>query len=190
MADATFTEQSAFADMKTMLSQDLAVSAHDGLTLASLAAAKGKREALAAAIEAKYGLTLPTTPKRVEGEGIAFLWAGPDQWLAVAERNDGRDLERELRPLLAGLAAVTDQSDARAVVRVAGPKAREVLATGVPIDLHPRSFAPGSVAITHASHIGVILWQLDNAPTYELAVFRSFAHSLADWLEAAAGALK
>jgi sarcosine oxidase subunit gamma len=176
-------ERSAFTDVKEMATPDLAISVNDGLTLASLAAAKGKREALAAAIEAKYGLALPSTPARVAGDGIAFLWSGPDQWIAMAERTDGRDLEVELKPLVAGFAAVTDQTDARAILRIAGPRSREVLAKGVPIDLHPRAFAPGSVAITHASHIGVILWQLDAVPTYELAVFRSFAQSLADWLD-------
>lgn len=183
MASQPLAERSAFADLKTVAAPDLTVSARDDLTLASLAAGHGKRDALVAAIQEKYGVTLPSTPERVEGDGIAFLWAGPDQWIAAAERNGGRDLERELKPLVAGLAAVTDQTDARAVLRISGPRARDVLAKGVPIDLHPRVFGPGSVAITHASHIGVILWQLDAAPTYELAVFRSFARSLADWVE-------
>lgn len=190
MANATLAEHSAFADIKSTLVQDLTISARDNLTLASLAAAKGKREALAAVIAEKYGVTLPSTPKRVEGNSIAIVWTGPDQWLAVAERDAGRDLERELKPLVAGLAAVTDQTDARAVLRISGPRGRDVLATGVPIDLHPRVFAPGSAAITHASHIGVILWQLDAVPTYELAVFRSFAHSLAEWLEAAVAGMR
>lgn len=183
MASQPLAERSAFTHVKEMATPDLSISVRDDLTLASLAAAKGKREALVAAIQEKYGVSLPSTPERVEGNGIAFLWSGPDQWIAAAERTGGRDLERELKPVLAGLAAVTDQTDARAILRISGPRAREVLAKGVPLDLHPRVFAPGSVAITHASHIGVILWQLDAAPTYELAVFRSFAQSLADWVE-------
>lgn len=183
MASQGLAERSAFTHVKQMATPELSISPNDGMTLASLAAAKGKREALAAAIQEKYGVMLPSTPQRVEGNGIAILWAGPDQWLVMAERTNGRDLEVELKPVVAGLAAVTDQTDARAILRISGPRAREVLAKGVPIDLHPRVFAPGSVAITHASHIGVILWQLDAAPTYELAVFRSFAQSLADWVE-------
>lgn len=183
MASQTLAERSAFADTKTKVLADLTISVRDDLTLASLAAGKGKRDALVAAIQEKYGVTLPSTPERVDGNGIAFLWAGPDQWIAQAERSGGRDLEVELKPVVTGLGAVTDQSDARAVLRISGPRARDVLAKGVPIDLHPRVFAPGSVAITHASHIGVIMWQLDAAPTYEFAVFRSFAQSLAEWLE-------
>lgn len=184
MASQGLTERSAFTHVNEIATPELTVVARDDLTLASLATAKGKRDALVSAIEETYGVTLPATPERVEGDGIAFLWSGPDQWIAAATRDNGRDLERELKPVVAGLAAVTDQSDARAVLRISGPRAREVLAKGVPIDLHPRVFAPGSVAITHASHIGVILWQLDAAPTYELAVFRSFAQSLAEWVDA------
>lgn len=187
MASPILAERSAFADIKSAVSQELTIAARDGLTLASICAAKGKREALAAAVRDRYGLELPSAPARVEGNGIAILWSGPDQWLAVAERTNGRDLERELKPLLAGLAAVTDQTDARSILRISGPRARAVLVKGVPIDLHPRVFAPGSVAITHARHIGIMLWQLDGVPTYEIAVFRSFAQSLADWLAASAG---
>jgi heterotetrameric sarcosine oxidase gamma subunit len=183
VASQPLVERSAFADTTTKDFAGVTVSVRDDLTLASLAAAKDKREALVAAIKEKYGVTLPSTPVCVEGNGIAFLWSGPDQWLAVAERTGCRDLEVELRPIVAGLAAVTDQSDARAILRISGPRAREVLAKGVPLDLHPRVFGPGSVAITHASHIGVILWQSDAAPSYELAVFRSFAQSLAEWVE-------
>jgi sarcosine oxidase subunit gamma len=155
--------------------------------MASFAAAKGKKDELQNAIRAAYGVELPSGAGRVEGNGIAFVWAGPDHWLAVAERGVSRDLEAELKSRLAGIASVVDQSDGRIVVRISGPHARDVLAKGVPIDLHPRAFSPGSVVITHASHIGVILWQTDDAPTYEAALFRSYADSFTHWLfEAAA----
>lgn len=161
---------------------DLAVSARETLTMASFAAIRGKEEALREAIRAGYGAELPYHAARVAGVGITFVWAGPNQWLAVAERENGRDLEAELKEQLAGIASVVDQSDGRVVVRISGPRARDVLAKGVPIDLHPRAFKPGDVAITHASHIGIILWQTDDAPTYEAALFRSYADSFAHWL--------
>jgi len=53
--------------------------------------------------------------------------------------------------------------------------------------LHARSFAPGDVASTIASHVGATLWRLedaDAAPVFEIAVFRSLAgsfwHTLTD----------
>jgi heterotetrameric sarcosine oxidase gamma subunit len=180
------TARSAFSDVSDVISSLLMISVRENLTAASLCAAKGKCAALVAAVKDAYGVELPATPARVEGKDVAFVWTGPEQWFAVAERGNGRDLERELKPVLAGLSSVVDQSDARAVIRISGPRASDVLAKGIPIDLHPRAFRPGMVAITHANHIGVILWQLDGAPSYELAIFRSFAESFGQWLEQSA----
>ncbi|MGE0025123.1 MAG: sarcosine oxidase subunit gamma [Hyphomicrobium sp.] len=182
MAEPTLQASSAFMSWHPPRTPDLAVSARETLTMASFAPARGKKDAVHAAIQAAYGASLPHGPARVEGKSIAFMWAGPDLWLAVAERGGDRDLAAELEGVLAGIASVVDQSDGRVVVRISGARARDVLAKGVPIDLHPRAFKPGGVAITHASHIGIILWQVDDAPTYECAMFRSYADSFAHWL--------
>lgn len=183
MADQALVAQSAFAGWAPRNTTAVAFGVRDDLTIASLAAAKGQTEALSAAIRTAYGIELPTTPERVASKDIAFIWSGPDQWIAIADRHNNRDLESELKPLLTGLAAVVDHSDGRAVVRVSGPRARDVLAKGIPIDLHSRVFKSNSVAITHAGHIGVTLWQIDDNPTYELALARSFADSFTHWLD-------
>lgn len=183
MAEQVLAARSAFSSGLNTTSRLVSIETRDHLTLANLSAARGKRDSLQSAVKQAYNIELPAPGTSVEGKNLALVWSGPGQWLAVAERGAGRDLEHELKPILAGLASVTDQSDARAVIRVSGPRARNVLAKGVPVDLHPRAFRPGAVAITHASHIGVILWQLDAAPTYEFAMFRSYAQSFADWLE-------
>lgn len=187
MANYTLKASSAFLDWTEIKGTGITASRRDELTIASVAAARGKFSLLNAAVQGAYGVALPETPQRVAlGEGIQAVWAGPEQWLLVADRGTNRDLSAELAPKLRGLAAVTDQSDARAVVRVSGPRARDVLAKGLPIDLHPRAFPADGAAITHASHIGVILWQVDETPTYDLAMFRSFADSFASWLRHAA----
>jgi methylglutamate dehydrogenase subunit D len=183
VAKPALAAQSAFAALKTVKSADLTIEARDDLSMVSIAAAKGKVDDVRAALREKYGVELPAVPERIAGKDVAFVWSGPDQWMAMAERGaSDRDLETELKPLLANIAAVVDQSDGRAVVRISGPRARDVLAKGVPIDLHPRAFKSNGVAITHASHIGIILWQLDAVPTYEIAMFRSFADSFTSWL--------
>jgi heterotetrameric sarcosine oxidase gamma subunit len=182
VADQGLLATSAFLDWKPVKTPGFSAEARETLTMASFAAARGKKDALADAIQAAYGVRLPAGSGRIEGNGIAFVWAGPDQWLAIAERKDGRDLEVELKKTLGPIASVVDQSDGRVVVRIAGPDARAVLAKGIPVDLDARAFKPGDVAITHASHIGVILWQLDDRPTYEVALFRSYVDSFAHWL--------
>lgn len=160
------------------------VRPRDDLALARVVVRKGRTDDLAVAMRSRYGLDLPTTPKRVEQGGLAFIWSGPAQWLAVAE--DGRDLARELVDAIGAFAAVSDQSDGLAVLRVSGPRARDALIKGVGLDLHPRAFGPGDAAVTVISHIGPQLWQLDDRPTYEIAIYRSFAGSLWRWLEASA----
>jgi methylglutamate dehydrogenase subunit D len=72
------------------------------------------------------------------------------------------------------------------VLRLTGPQARAVLAKGLPIDLHPRAFAPGSAATSTISLMGVQIWQVDDAPTYDLAFFRSVSASFWHWLTASA----
>jgi sarcosine oxidase subunit gamma len=90
------------------------------------------------------------------------------------------------RGRLDGLASLSDQSDARAVLRLSGPKLRETLAKGCAVDLHARAFRPGDTAITAIAHIGVQLWQVDEGPTFDILVARSMAGSFWRWFSASA----
>jgi heterotetrameric sarcosine oxidase gamma subunit len=158
------------------------ISEQAGLVLASVIARKGKTPDLITRIKERFAVELPMTPRRVAGSTIHFIWAGPGRWLAAAPNQSPVTFESDLRDTLAGLASVTSQSDGRAIVRVSGPKAREALAKGVPLDLDPRVFGPCDSALTVVSHINVHLWQIDATPTYDFAVFRSFAGSFCEWL--------
>jgi sarcosine oxidase subunit gamma len=75
-----------------------------------------------------------------------------------------------------------DQSDARAVIEISGSKAREALAKGISIDLHPQAFGVGDSASTLAVQLWITLWQTELAPTYRIAVFRAFGSSVLEWL--------
>jgi sarcosine oxidase subunit gamma len=114
------------------------------------------------------------------------MGTAPGQWLAVSDTLANGALAEDLAATLAGLASITDQSDGRAAVRISGPRARDVLAKGLPIDLHPKAFRPGDAATTVASLIGVQLWQVDDGPTYDVAMFRGYAGSFWHWLTASA----
>jgi sarcosine oxidase subunit gamma len=155
-----------------------------GLLLASVIACRGKAELASEAAERAFGTPLPMRPRIATGRGIAFAWSGPGQWLAIVDSAAaaGVGIEALLEPHFVGLAAVCEQSDGRLVVEISGAHARDVLAKGIPVDLHPRVFAPGDVALSTASLIAVQLWQLDDAPTYRLAVARSTARSFRHWL--------
>jgi heterotetrameric sarcosine oxidase gamma subunit len=163
------------------------VASCDDLALATVIARKGQLAPLAQKVRILYDIALPTGPKRVTAGAIAVIGMGPGQWLAVEQASrDPQAFAAKLKNDLAGLASIADQSDARAVVRLSGPAARQVLAKGLPVDLHPSVFGPGDAALSQIALIGAHVWQLDETPTYEIAVFRSLAGSFADWLIASA----
>lgn len=162
------------------------IEERQGLGIATVAARKGQVAALKAAVAAAYGVDLPDSSLVVRGSKVDFIGYGPGQWLAVSESLAGEALARDLAQRLKGLASVSDQHGGRTVLRVSGPRARDVLAKGFPIDLHPRVFGPGSAATTAIALMGVQLWQVDDKPSYELAVFRSVSASFWRWLAASA----
>lgn len=186
MSNPAVTARSAFAGAKAPSGSPVTLDVIDGLMIAHISALKGQKAALQAKMREAYGLELPMTPTVTEGRSLSALWAGPGQWLVIAPAEGRSDLEQELAKGLAGHAAVTDQTDSRAIIRVSGPKAASVLATGLPIDLHPRAFGPNSVAITHAAHIGVVVWRGAAEQSFHVACSRSFAGSFWDWLSDAA----
>lgn len=153
----------------------------EGFAAATLAARKGGTHALVARLAAA-GLPLVDAPNAVFHEGLTVLGTGPGRWLAFAENTTGPALLARLRALAGDDVALTDQSDANLMFELTGPAVREALAKGVALDLDPRAFAPGDVATTVVAHVGVTLWQCDAAPTYRLAVARSFAPALLRWL--------
>ena len=162
------------------------ITAGIGYALATVTVRRQRTDLLVARAREAFGLAPPLTPRRIAAGTTAFAWAGPGHWLAMAEGTDGPAFEARLRAVLADSASVSDQSDGRVVFRVGGPRARDTLAKGLPIDLHRRAFAPGDTAVTVVSHMATHIWQVDAAPTYELAVSRSFAASFSRWLLAAA----
>jgi len=128
---------------------------------------------------------LPATPSTVvDGKDAAAIWFGPQEWLVTSTTRDGEALEAQLREAIAehGGTAV-DVSAQRTIVRLRGDHARDVLAKGCSLDLHPKVFGPGAAAQTMLGLAAVVLIPLDdNATDYRIIVRSSFAGYLADWL--------
>jgi heterotetrameric sarcosine oxidase gamma subunit len=162
------------------------VAERPNLTIAHIGAHRGKEAEMAEAVRAASGIELPQTPRRAAAGGLAFIGYAPQQWLAIGEGDKGRALLARISEGLAGLAAFVDQSDAKAMLRLSGPRVRDMLAKGCALDLHPRAFQPQDAATTQLALIPCQLWQLDEAPTFELAVPLSYARSLWSWLTASA----
>ncbi len=128
---------------------------------------------------------LPATPSTVvDGTDAAVVWFGPQEWLVTSTTRDGETLEAQLREAIAehGGTAV-DVSAQRTIVRLRGGHARDVLAKGCSLDLHPKVFGPAAAAQTMLGLAAVVLIPLDdNATDYRIIVRSSFAGYLADWL--------
>jgi methylglutamate dehydrogenase subunit D len=150
-----------------------------GLGMVSVAVRRGAAAALARVLREHAGLALPEQGCWVGGDALALLWSAPGQFLAVGNAEATQRLTGALHPQ----ALAIDLSGGRVVIRVSGGSAREVLARCMPLDLHPRVMRPGRVASTVAAHIGVQLWQVDAAPTYDIAGPVSSAGSLRRALE-------
>jgi len=78
-----------------------------------------------------------------------------------------------------------DLSEGRTVMRLAGPRARDVLAKGCGLNLHPSVFAAGRCTQTSVTHIGCVLHHVD-ATTWDFYVPRSYARHFWEWLTDAA----
>jgi sarcosine oxidase subunit gamma len=126
-------------------------------------------------------LGLPLEANRVQaGDGRSALWLGPDEWLVVGDGPLALDVP-------AGAGAVVDLSANRVVLELRGADARDVLAAGCALDLHPRAFGPGRCAQTLLARANVILEQTA-ADAFRVYVRPSFAGYLRDWLDDATGA--
>jgi sarcosine oxidase subunit gamma len=141
--------------------------------------------AAADAVGLALGLQLPLEPNTVVRAGeLTALWLGPDEWLVVGPPGSQQDLQSRIR----GAAgeepvSVTDVSAQRTTLLVAGPAARDLLAHGCPLDLHPRTFEPGRCAQTTLARAQVVLVAREEPRAgFWVLVRSSFAGYLTDWL--------
>ena len=148
------------------------------------------------AVRQALGLDLPTRPNTAAAtDDLALLWLGPDEWLAM-QHDAAPDAEARLAAQLSSAlgdlhTAVTAVGESLACITVAGPRARDVIAKGCPLDLHPSVFGGlGHCAQSHLSKTSITLHQVGDETTgglaFNLYTRRSFSDYLWRWLEDAA----
>lgn len=155
------------------------------LTVVLLTAWREAAASLAARVRDAFGLDLAEPGRWTAAGDLMCVWLGPEHW--QIERAGTHGLVSDLHAVAGSDGGVIDLSDARAVMRIAGLASADILARLVPLDLHPRAFAPHHAAGTLAAHIAVQLRQIDTTPTYDLACPRSCAGSLRRAVEHAGG---
>ncbi|MEU9347112.1 sarcosine oxidase subunit gamma family protein [Streptomyces sp. NPDC048278] len=139
------------------------------------------------AVGLALGVQLPLEPDTVVHAGeVTAVWLGPDEWLVVGRPGTERELESRIRTAAGDAEAavtVTDVSAQRTTLLVGGPRARDLLAHGCALDLHPRAFGPGRCAQTTLARTQVVLVARDETRAgFWVLVRSSFAGYLVDWL--------
>jgi sarcosine oxidase subunit gamma len=133
--------------------------------------AKGVK-ALDKAVKAVTGTKLPAQ-RRIEINGEkACGWMSPDEYLLILPYADVADALAKLAKALAGEHHLAvDVSDARAVFRIEGDKAADVLRKLSPVDFD--TLAPGELRRSRAAQVAAAIWQQDGG--FTLVCFRSVA---------------
>lgn len=138
------------------------------------------------AVRAATGCEVPSPRRFTSSGGRGAAWMAPDELMLFVPRADAADIAACAGRALEGAHhLVVDVSDARAVFRLAGAGAREVLAKGAPVDLAQVGFGVGDFRRTRLGQVAVALWMPAPA-TFELMCFRSVAGFVRDWLDHAA----
>ncbi|TWS17936.1 sarcosine oxidase subunit gamma [Tsukamurella asaccharolytica] len=150
-----------------------------------------------AATGAELGVALPTVPGTAAVAGNrTVVWMGPEEWLV---------LDREVPPediiaATTAAAAAVDVTSQRIALRLRAPWARDVLAAGCAIDLHPSRFGavdgagPGVVSAVQTNLALATVVVMANPPgdgeragdDVTVLVRSTFCRYLVDWLADAA----
>jgi len=136
---------------------------------------KGKEKPLGAALKAAHGMAFPA-PNRSHGKaGARCVWFGRGQGMLIGPTPDKS---------LARYAAVVDQSDGWAVVRLEGGGAVDVLARLTSLNLRASRFKRGQTARSELHHMLVSITRVGNQ-VFDIMAFRSMAKTLVHDLEGA-----
>ena len=144
--------------------------------------AKGLKS-LEKAIKSVTGTKVPAQ-RRIEVNGDrACGWMSPDEYLLILPYAEvGQALASLAKSLAADHHLAVDVSDARAVFRVEGERAAEVLSRLAPVDFD--RLEPGELRRTRTAQVAAAMWQQDQG--YTVVCFRSVARYVFDLLANAA----
>ena len=140
--------------------------------------AKGLKS-LDKAIKAITGTKLPAQ-RRIEVNGDrACGWMSPDEYLLILPYAEVGEALASLAKSLAGEHHLAvDVSDARAVFRVEGDRAAEVLQKLSPVDFE--ALEPGELRRSRTAQVAAAMWKQDQG--FTLVCFRSVARYVFDLL--------
>lgn len=159
---------------------EISLTEEAATTLTSITPYRGQQMAVSKVLQTAHGLSFPEPGRMTGMEGARAVWFGHGQMMLI-----GPEPDQSLRDV----AALTDQSDAWAVVRLEGRESERVLARLVPVDLRAAVFKPGQTVRSQLMHMAVAVTRVGDQ-TFQIMAFRSMAvtliHDLKTAMEAVA----
>jgi len=132
-------------------------------------------DSVAAALGTAFGVPLPTAINTTAAaEGRAAFRLGPDEWLLLAEGEDGPGLAERLGAAAGAAHSLVAVGHRNTGLTVSGKNAVDVLSTGVMLDLDLAAFPVGMATRTLFTKAEIVLWR--RAPdSFHVELWRSFA---------------
>lgn len=153
------------------------VKASTGHGVVQVFAVKGKT----AAVERALGIK--ETPGQATAKSdYTAIPLSPGEWMLVSSKPDSKGFAQAIGNKLKNNGYVSEQSDARVIFSLSGPKARDLMIKGCRLDLHPSVTGKGWCAQTQMAQVGVVVHQTSDEPGYDLLVYSGFAQHFAEWL--------
>ncbi len=170
MAEITLEPAAAIAGQELPLAVGATrLLAAQPAALVSVGPFRGQLEEASKLLRSEIGCELPDTGRYNDGEVGRILWSGHQQWF-VAGNNPA--LAESLKRVLAGKAAVSDQSDGWTLLALIGAGARDVMARLCPLDVSAEAMPDKSVARTEFAHMMALITAIPNG--FGIMVMRSF----------------
>jgi sarcosine oxidase, subunit gamma len=136
-----------------------------------------------AAAKKALGFDLPKEPRTSMSWGdMKALWLSIDQWLILCPAAKAEATLAKLKAELGGIHSLAvDVSAMRAVMRVEGEDAREVLMKGSSLDLLSDDYTSGTVRRMRFAEIAALLHVVEKN-AFDIYVFRSYADYAWDFI--------
>jgi sarcosine oxidase, subunit gamma len=123
------------------------------------------------------GTAIPREPNHAVGAEPRVMWLGPGEWLIVGEVDAEVLCAAAVEATVMHVASV---GDSRASYALTGHVARDLLAKGCSLDLHPRTFAVGRCAQTLFAQVSAVI-DHPSDDVFVLQADASYAHHLQSW---------
>jgi len=141
---------------------------------------------LRAAVTGITGAEIPEMRRIALSGEYGVAWMSPDEVLLLVPYAEAGTVVARLGAELEGIHHLAvDVSDARALIEVSGPYARDVLAKVAPVDLAADAFGPGDLRRTRLAQVAGAFWMTDET-TFRVICFRSVARYVFDLLSVSA----